>query len=142
MDTILRGHRGRRVVRLLPVILFAVFLGVVYVMMSSEPQRRGFRAAAESPPAAAPASNQTRAAEIYYQKQLSYDQAYTTCKELGLETLAIQLQTPAKPGAVAAAFARDELPAFRRSMRLGCQQALQGKPSAFRSTIDADRAAP
>jgi hypothetical protein len=144
MDTILRGHRGRRLVRLLPVIAIAVALGVIYVMMAtSDPQRRGARAASDTPrPAASRPAESGRAADLYYQNQLNYDQAYYSCKELGVDLLASSLGVAARPGPVAAAYAKDELPAFRDALRQGCLQALQNKPPARRSPDDVDRAAP
>jgi hypothetical protein len=144
MDTILRGHRGRRLVRMLPVIAVAVALGVIYVMMATtDPQRRGARAASDAPRAAAarPAEN-TRAADLYYQNQMNYDQAYYSCKELGVDLLASSLGVAARPGVVATAYAREELPAVRQSLREGCLQALLNRPPAHRNPDDADAAAP
>jgi hypothetical protein len=144
MDTILRGHRGRRLVRLLPVIAIAVALGVIYAMMATaEPQRRGARAASDTPrPATSRPAESGRAADLYYQNQLNYDQAYYSCKELGVDLLASSLGVAATPAAVAAAYARDELPAFRDALRTGCRQALMNRPPVRRNPDDADRAAP
>jgi hypothetical protein len=143
MDTIMRGHRGRRVLRLLPVILAALVLGVIYVMMSNaETPRRGAQRTAQAPASASRPINDTRAADIYYQNQLNYDQAYEACKELGVGILATSLGVRKTPGAVAAAYARDELPAFRKSLRDGCLQALLNKPPAHRTPADAEAAAP
>jgi hypothetical protein len=142
MDTILRGHRGRRLVRLLPVVLAALALAVVYVMVSNaDTPRRGQRTA-PPPPAAASRPDESRAADIYYQNQANYDQAYSACQELGIGILARSLGVKATPAAVAAAYSRDELPAFRKSMSDGCRQALLNRPPAHRSPDDVEQAAP
>jgi len=54
--------------------------------------------------------------------------AATKSLRLGVSLLARSLGVPATPTAVAAAYSRDELPAFRKSMSDGCLRALQGKP--------------
>jgi hypothetical protein len=142
MDTIMRGHRGRRLLRLLPVVLAAVALAVVYVMMSTEETARRGQRTTEPTPAAASRPVDSRAADIYYQNQVNYDQAYSACQELGVDILARSLGVATTPAAVAAAYSRDELPAFQKSMSDGCRQALLNRPPARRTPEDAEAAAP
>ena len=143
MDTISRGHTGRRLLRLAPVVLAALALAVVYVMMSNaETPRRGQHTTASSAPAASSRTGDSRAADIYYQNQANYDQAYSACQELGVDLLARSLGVKATPAAVAAAYSRDELPAFRKSMSDGCLRALRNQPPVHRSPDDVEQAAP
>ena len=84
----------------------------------------------------------SRAADVDYQNQANYDQAYSACQELGVGLLARSLGVRATPAAVATAYSRDELPAFRKSMSDGCLRALLNKPPGHRSPADVDQAAP
>ena len=144
MDTISRGHTGRILLRLAPILLLAMALAVVYVMMSNQDAyRRGTHTTASRPaPAAQPNNVSSRASDVYYQNQANYDQAYAACQELGIGILARSLGVRATPAAVARAYSRDELPAFRKSMSDGCLAALRGTPPVHRSPDDADLAAP
>jgi len=143
MDTISRAHTGRMLLRLAPILLAVVAMAVVYVMMSNQDSyRRGTHTASRSAPAAQPNTGASRASDVYYQNQANYDQAYSACQELGIGILARSLRVKATPAAVAKAYSRDELPAFRTAMSDGCLAALQGKPPVHRSPEDADLASP
>ena len=121
---------------LIPLVLVAAVMAGVYAAVSAgylgtEGSRPPGGPSRPERPAVQPGA--TRAAQLRTDRAEAYDSAYESCKELGLALLARQLEVRATPAAVAAGWAKAELPALHSSSVSGCRDALLGRAPPLRN---------
>jgi hypothetical protein len=68
-----------------------------------------------------------RALDLTYKRDYQYEASYEKCEVLRVEDLSKRLGVPAKPVAVADAYAKQHSPAMRETVSRACRDAFAGK---------------